>query len=335
MIPSGFRPRLGDTPGGVFYLHGEDEFGKEEAARALLESHVDPGTRDFNLDFLRGSDVDAERLASVLGTPPMMAEWRVVLLRETEALAGSPRARDALLDVVRNPPPGLALILMCSVPERSAAKFYKELEKGARALEFRAVGSNDLPGWILARAREHFNREMEEEAARAIAAAVGTDLAVVVRELEKLHTLADEGETLTLEHVKATGTRIPRQDRWEWFDLVGERRFREALSGLPILLQHGESGVGLTLALGTHLLRLGLTVAGGPGALEEALPRHQKFLARRYMGQARKWTLDEVEEALEELLKVDRLLKASGFSDRHLLESWLLARLAGGGEVAA
>ena len=33
----------------------------------------DPGTRDFNLDQLRGGDVTPEALASILATPPMMA----------------------------------------------------------------------------------------------------------------------------------------------------------------------------------------------------------------------------------------------------------------------
>ena len=73
--------------------------------RALMETHLDPATRDFNYDLLRGSEVDPETLASVLATPPMMAEWRVVVLRETERLAGSSKARDILLETAASPPP--------------------------------------------------------------------------------------------------------------------------------------------------------------------------------------------------------------------------------------
>ena len=101
-------PGLGKTRGGAFYLHGADLFRKEEATRALIGAHLDPATRDFNLDALRGTDVDGETLASVLATPPMMAEWRVVVVREVEGLAPSKKAREELLKVVSNPPPGLA-----------------------------------------------------------------------------------------------------------------------------------------------------------------------------------------------------------------------------------
>ena len=53
-------------PGGVFLLLGEDEYRKEETARALVAWHLDPATRDFNHDVLRGGEVDVEREARLL-----------------------------------------------------------------------------------------------------------------------------------------------------------------------------------------------------------------------------------------------------------------------------
>jgi hypothetical protein len=38
--------------------------------------------------------------------------------------------------------------------------------------------------------------------------------------------------------------------------------------------------------------------------------------------------VEDLERALEGLLRVDRLLKASGLSDEALVEEWLLARAA-------
>lgn len=329
MIPASLQTGLGRDLGGVFYLHGTDAFRREEAAQALVEAHLDPATRDFNLDQVRGSEIDAENLASILGTPPLMAEWRVVVLRETEALAGSPRTRQLVLNAARVPLPGLALILLCTVPERSSARFYRDLAQLTRSMDFQDVGSDDLPGWLIDRARSHLDRELEEAAARALGQAVGPDLAYLARELEKLDALAERGAAITADHVAAAGTRIPRQDRWQWFDQVAEKRYGAALEGLEVLLQHGESGVGLTLGLATHLLRLGVVVDGGKGALESLLPPHQKWLSRRYRSQARRWSGREVEVAVQDLLEVDRRLKSTTFSGQHLLESWILKRMAG------
>ena len=64
MTPTGTVPGLGEARGGVFYLHGDDLFRKEEAVRALVAAHLDPATGDFNYDLVRGSEVDVETLAS-------------------------------------------------------------------------------------------------------------------------------------------------------------------------------------------------------------------------------------------------------------------------------
>lgn len=321
-------PGLGKARGGAFYLHGDDDFRKEEAVRALVEAHLDPATRDFNLDPLRGTEVDTETLASILGTPPMMAEWRVVVVREVEGLASSARSRDVLLDVVSKPPPGLALVLSCTVPQGSKAKFYKDLARKARSVEFPAITPNDVPGWLMSRAREHFGVEMEPEAAQRMGGAVGTDLGILAKELEKLADYVGERRRIEVVDVEAAGTRIPAQDRWRWFDLVGDGKLEEALDTLGTLLGQGESGVGLVIGLTTHFLRLGVVAERGAPALEALLPVHQKWLARKLVSQARRWRPAEIDAALAGLLRVDRLLKASPLSEEHLLEEWLLTLLA-------
>lgn len=313
--------------GGVFYLHGDDEFRKGQALRSLVDAHLDPGTRDFNLDRLRGREVATEQLASVLGTPPMMAEWRVVVVTEVEAFAGSPKARSLLLDVAASPPPGLALILSCTRPAGSRAKFYSQLASAARALEFRPLSQDDVPGWLMDRAREVLGVEMEAGAARALAQAVGTDLGVLSQELEKLSGYVQEGRPITRADVEAAGTHLPVQDRWGWIDLVGQRKFGEALATLRLLVGQGESGVGLSISLATHILRLGVIVERGPQALEQALPPNQRWLARQLQAQARGWDSRDIEEALEGLRTLDRRLKSSGASDESLLQSWILERM--------
>ncbi len=334
MIPRPLRKAVEEGAAGVYYLHGDDEVGKDEAARFLSEGFSDPATRDFNLDRLRGGEVDVETLASVLGTPPMMAEHRVVVVREVQAFAGTPRARTLLLEAVKSPPPGLVLILVASEPPGSTARFYADLRKGALAVEFRPPSEHDLPEWIRVWARETHGVEVEEEAARALAQAVGVHVPALAREIEKFSTLVGEGGVVDRGVVESAGIRIPRQDRWQWLDLVGGRRFDEALRGLPILLEQGESGVRLTMSLATHLLRLGVVLDAGPAALAPALPPNQRYLANRYGGQARGWSVEEVEDALAGLLEVDRALKSSPMPEEHFLERWLLERMLGTGAPA-
>ena len=58
----------------VYYLFGEDDFLKEQAARDVIDAAADPATRDFNLEIRRANELDAESLDALLSTPPMLAE---------------------------------------------------------------------------------------------------------------------------------------------------------------------------------------------------------------------------------------------------------------------
>lgn len=318
-------PGFGAELGGAFYLHGEDHFRKDQTVRALIDAHLDPATRDFNYDPVRGTEIDAETLASLIATPPMMAEFRVVVLREVEGLAGSKHARDVLLQAVQNPPPGLALIMSCTVPGGSKAKMYRELAKHARSVEFREITPGDVPGWIIARAKDEHGIEVEMEAARELGGAIGSNLGVLAQEVDKLAEFIGDRGRITLEDIEAAGTSLPQQTLWKWLDLVAERNFDEAARTLPILLQ-GESGVRVVIQLTTLFLRLGIATERGKAGLEATLPPYQRGFAGTIARQSKQWTPAEVDRALATLLDVDRLLKASSLKTRdlHFIESWLL-----------
>lgn len=308
--------------GGVFFLFGDEEFLKEEAAAAITAAHLDPATRDFNYDQLRGADVEPETLASIAHTPPMMAEWRVVVVRETQALGTNARGRAAVETLLSRKLPGLVLIFVATLPDRTKAAFYEKLKKECVAVEFPTLSDADLPGWLVARA-EARGVELETGAARALAA-TGTDAGVLVQELAKLADYVAEKKRITKEDVAAIVGSVPKQNRWDWFDMVGDARFREARAAIPVLLDSSESGVGLVIGLGTHFLRLGIAAAGGERALGQLLPPHQRWLAGRVAKQARRWEAQAVEDVIDDLLRADRLFKSSSLNERQILEELLL-----------
>ena len=310
------------VPGGAFFFHGDEDYFREEAVGAVVSAYLDEATRDFNLDQLRGADVSADDLASLLATPPMMAEWRVVVIREAQGL--SVKAREGVEAVVKKPSPGLILVLSAAIPSGSKAKFYDELKRVAVSVEFAPLDPNDAPGWLMEEARGTHGVELEPDAARAIVAAMGVELGMLTSELKKLAAYVQDRKRITVDDVRAVGGSIPRQDRWGWFDMVAERRFGDALAALPVLLEQGENGVGLVIGMTGQVLKVALAVAGGQRALEAELKPFQRWMAKRIVPVARRWTLPEIDAALEELLRTDRLLKSASLTDRQAIEELLL-----------
>jgi DNA polymerase-3 subunit delta len=307
--------------GGRFFVFGDEEFLKEEVVSALVAAHIDAGTRDFNLDQLRAADTSPETLATVVATPPLLADWRVVVMRDAQAWAGSARARTTLEDLLGKSLPGLLLVVTAQIPGR--AQFYDNLRRLATPVECRPLSESDVAGWLIERAAVR-GVQLEAEAAWALASAVGSELGVLLQELHKLVEYVGERRQITVSDVHAAAGRIHRLSRWDWFDLVGDRKFHDARVALPMLLDSGENGVGLVIGLGTQFLRLGIGAAGGQRALEAALPQHQKWLAGRMAKQARGWSSEVIDRVLDDLLRADRLLKSTSLTDAQVLEELML-----------
>src|SRR5262245_59738124 len=102
--------RKGEVPG-VIYLHGTEDVLKEEAIAEILDRAVASTLRDFNVDQVSAADLAPERAETLCNTLPMMAERRVVVIRDVEAWAKRAKGRAAILRFLERPAPETILIL--------------------------------------------------------------------------------------------------------------------------------------------------------------------------------------------------------------------------------
>src|SRR3954447_14710881 len=127
----------------AYYFYGDDDYLKDEELKRVLDAAVDPATRDFNFEQLRGADLDAETLGSLVATPPMMADRRVVVIRDVPSLKKDARA---MLDsYLKNPAPDVLLILVAP----AGAKEDKGLAGKTTAVEFAPLSGSRIPKWIV------------------------------------------------------------------------------------------------------------------------------------------------------------------------------------------
>jgi hypothetical protein len=87
----------------VYYFHGAEETLKEEALGALVDLAVDPASRDFNYDVRHATSLDPEALHALVNTLPMMAEKRVVVLRDVDGWTVKSPTRKVLLEYLAKP----------------------------------------------------------------------------------------------------------------------------------------------------------------------------------------------------------------------------------------
>ena len=257
----------------VYYLHGPEEILKDEAVRAILDRALDPAFRDFNLDQRSAAQLDPDDLFALCTTLPMMAERRVVVLRDVEAAKRKPKLRAALLRYLGRPAPETVLLLVQGAGEETEDK---EIARHSSAVALEPLPADRVRKWLQRRATM-LGLSLDEDASGHLLAAVGGELAPLASELEKLAALPP-GEPLTAARIgELVGVRHG-ETVFDWRDAVLDDRTGPAVALLgPLLDQPGASGVKLVTLLGTtagrRRARRGPTPIGGSRgrALDDAV----------------------------------------------------------------
>jgi DNA polymerase-3 subunit delta len=323
----------------AYYFLGAEDYLKDEMLRQLIEAAVDPATRDFNLETLRAGDLDGETLGSLLGTPPMMAERRVVVVRDVVNLRKD--ARRALEQYLERPAEDVVLVLIAA----AGAKEDRVLLDRTTAIEFEPLSGSRVPKWITYYATHDLHCEITPEAVSLLQSAVGTELAQLKIELDKLASFAAGGERPVID--EAAVAAIVGVQRGETLgdllDAVASRDAARAIELLPhVLLQPKTSAVTIIMALATQTLALAWgrarRSAGVPAhrmkdelyaLLKEGSPytgRSWSDAVGTWLRALDSWTARDLDTALTALLAADAAIKESRVSsDEQLIESLILA----------
>jgi DNA polymerase-3 subunit delta len=323
----------------VYYFHGDDDYVKEQEVRRLIEAAVDPATRDFNFEVLRGAEVDAETLGSIIGTPPMMADRRVVVVRDVSALKKA--AREMLDKSIKTAASDLVLLLVAP----AGAKEDRGLLAKTTSVEFKPLSGSRIPGWIAYYVEHDLKSTITEGAIKLLQEAVGTELSQLQIELDKLASYAG-GAPINEAAVSAVVGVRAGETMGDLLDAVAQRDAAKALAMVPAVLQQPKSGgVPIVLALTVQTLGIGWAQAArargtNPGRLHGDLIQLLKETGAypmRAWGEfasactraADLWSARAVDEGLDALLAADVTLKTTRLSSDEQLIANLVAALCG------
>ena len=334
----------------VYYLHGDDDYLKDGAIRDLLAAAVDPATRDFNCEVRHADTLEPELLGSLLETPPMLAERRALVVRDTGALKKGALA--VLQRYLQRPAPDLLLLLVSQAGDKADAT----LAAGSTVLEFAPLSPERVRRWIVWHAGKQLQRPVTDEAAALLQQAVGSDLQQLAGELDKCasYVAGFAPETATAEATAeapidaavvaaVVGVR-PGETLADLLDAVAMRDGARAVALVaPVLETPKLSAVQVVMALATQALGL----AWGRARRDAGVPTH--LLAKGYWDYLKqtgggylgrpwgeavsawtravdRWSAASCAAALEQLLEADQLQKETTVSSGgQLLETVVLA----------
>jgi DNA polymerase-3 subunit delta len=324
----------------AYYFFGDDDYLKGEELARLVAAAVDPATRDFNFEQHRGGDLDAETLGSALGMPPMMADRRVVVVRDVGALKRDARA--TVDKYLKRPASDLLLVLLSP----AGAKADKGLVASTEAVEFAPLSGARIPKWIVYYVEHDLGAHITDGAVTLLQEAAGTDLAQLRVELDKLASYSG-GEAINEAAVSAVVGVRAGETMGDFLDAVARRDAAAALALVTGILQQPKaSAVTTLLALTAQTLAIGWAHAARErgthparlnGDLFSLLKESGSVYTGRSWGEfvstcARAsdlWTDRQIDAAMDALLEADAALKTTRLSSDEQLLSSLVLRLCG------
>lgn len=311
----------------VYYLTGDEDVLKDELVRAIIEHAVDTSSRDFNVDVRAAGDLDGEAVHALVETPPMLAERRVVVIKNVDQWRKNAKVWRVVEQYVQRPSPTTVLVLTHSAGEKPHTK----IAAASTHVDVAPLSPAHTRSWLAASAKRN-QLVLTPEAIDLLVDALGDNLSLLATEVAKLAGLADGDRPLSPEQVAPLiGVRYGETPH-DWVAAVLERdQMRAARMIPPLLGSAGVTGVRLVGMLGTALV--GLRVAAAAlaegqdprraertvfGAIQSARPfglRSWSEEARAWVRAARQWRVPEVDQAIATALEADRALKSTTVSD--------------------
>ncbi|HOT98668.1 MAG TPA: DNA polymerase III subunit delta [bacterium] len=308
----------------VYLFYGQDDFQIELIVEALIRKAVEPGSKDFNFDPLYGNETEGAQIVNLASAYPMMAERRVVLVKNVHLLP----AADLEL-VARYAKSALASTCLVLTAAKIDARrtVWQQLLQNSVNVECRPLYDNQVPDW-LRRRLSHAGLTITEEAIRMLQGLAGSNLRQLESEIDKVKINLGERKRIEVGDVERVVGATRQFSIFELCDAVGQRRIDASLVIVDHMLTQGEQPTGILAMLTRHFVILSRLNAMKdrrlpPESLAKAL-KIQPFFLKNYAAQANNFSAAQLRSAIGYLLDADLQLKSSYQKPRLVLELLLL-----------
>jgi len=317
---------------------------KERRLAELVDELLPAEERELGLVSCDPGEAGIDGILGAIRTPPMFASRCVVIVRPVEGLSAADQGR--LAGSAQEMAPGTTLILVTGPEEgtgrRSAPPVAAALRKAVKELgrvhSCEAPREWAVPKWLVDEARALGKRLTPALAAQFVTRA-GHEMGRLRMELEKLATYMGERTDITAADIAAVVSAVPEHTIFELVDAIGSKQPAKAMRMVAVLLPGGATGAPGDRA-GAALSALGMIArqlrllwqarvlldrrlpldrpSAVPADVAAMLPQEHNilqtlkaygFLAKRYAAQARRFSSEELSNALERVAEAEMSLK--------------------------
>ncbi|MDX1477907.1 MAG: DNA polymerase III subunit delta [Saprospiraceae bacterium] len=310
----------------VYLLHGQETYFIDQIASYITEHALSESERVFNQIICYGKEVDSRTITDNARQYPMMAQRRVIILKEAQSM------RDlANLEPYLAHPAKSTILVICHMHKTLDGRktLFKTAKKHAVVFESKRLYDNQVPAWIESFVARH-QKQIDPVASLALVEYLGNDLSKISNELDKLmlqlgdQAVITEGDVFDNIGISRDFNVFELQKALGMRDVVKIERivqhFVANAKSNPLILV-----VANLFSYFTKVLIARSMAGANDRELGTALGLRSNYFLREYREAARKYTVEDLERIIGILRKYD--LHAKGVDNRSRQEGELLRQL--------
>ena len=182
----------------IYFLCGEETYYIDRISDLIESSVLTEDEKSFNQVVLYGRDTTVEEIVSTAKRFPMMADYQVVIVKEAQNLS---KTFDKFESYALNPQLPTILVFAYRDKPDGRKKIFKTIKDKGVWFESKKLYDNQVPDWIV-KVLKGQNYGIEPKAAAMLSEFLGTDLAKINNELEKLKIVFPEGHIFTPKNIE-------------------------------------------------------------------------------------------------------------------------------------
>jgi len=331
----------------IYFLMGEEPYYIDKISDYIEQNALSESEKDFNQVVLYGRDTSLDEIISEAKNFPMMAERRVIIVKEAQDLSRYINKKEdedsedpndkkqnskAFENYVENPQ-FTTILVFCykykTLDKRK--KITKNLEKNGVLFESKKLYENKVGDWIN-RFLSSSGYKIEPKANAMLVEFLGTDLSKINNEIEKLKIVVPKGTVINADHIEKNIGISKDYNIFEFQKAIGTKNIAKANRIAMYFAQNQKANpinVTTTMIFGffVKLLQYHGTTNKNPDNLARSLGVGS-FFVKDYEVAARNFPMKKVSPIVASLRDIDMKSKGVGayaLSAEDLLKEMLIA----------
>jgi len=311
----------------VYLLYGEEAYLRRTYKNRLKEAMV--GDDTMNYTYYEGRDFTVPELSSVAETMPFFAPRRLIVIENSGMFK---REAEQMLTLIEALPETTHLLFVEEEVDKRG-KLYKRIGTKGYAMECKRQNAGELKRWA-ARGFGSQGKKITEGTLELFLTKTGDDMENIRQEMDKLAGYTGSREVITPEDVEAITTTQLQNRIFDMIDAVASGKQTAALALYMDLLSLKEPPMRILFLMARHFHTLlqvkELREKGADKNTIAAKCKVPPFAVSRHMGQASRFTREQLEQYVELAVDMENAVKKGNMKDNMAVE--LLMVTLGGRE---